>query len=49
MEEDASQFVQSESEKEEGLFKSLNISCGKVPDVLSGEAVLWDLGLQGSQ
>lgn len=34
-------------EKEEGFFKSPDVSHEKVPAVLGGEALLWDLGLQG--
>lgn len=33
--------------EKEGLFKSPDFSCEKVPAVLGREAVLWDLGLQG--
>lgn len=33
--------------EKEGLFKSPDFSHEKVPAVLGGEAVLWDLGLQG--
>lgn len=33
--------------EKEGLFKSSDFSHEKVPAVLGGEAVLWDLGLQG--
>lgn len=34
-------------EKEEGFFESPDISHEEVPAVLGGEALLWDLGLQG--
>lgn len=33
--------------EKEGLFKCPDISHEKVPAILDGEAVLWDLDLQG--